>query len=145
MNKGKYDRGIYRSIYVALWDDPRFLELSPEERMILLYLRTSPLSNLIGLYRFYKEAICTHTGLPDSLCNRVLDTLSHRDWIAIDQGLVWVKNALKYDPTVSLANPKHMQAVRTIVAGLPKLKIVADFCTYYGISIPYSIPYAIRQ
>jgi hypothetical protein len=140
VSKSETDRGVYRSIYVTLWDDPDFLTLSPEAKLVFYYLRTSPLSNMPCIYRFYREAIVEHTGLKDTVVNRVLDTLSQTKWIETEKGIVWVRHALKYDPSISLKNPKHVEAIKKVLNGLPKLQIVINFCTYYGIPIPYEIP-----
>lgn len=137
--KSETDRGVYRSIYTSLWDDPEFLELSSQERLVLIYLRTSPLSNIPCIYRFYREAISDHTGLEYSLCDSLLNSLSHRGWIEVEKGIVWVRNALKYDPAISLKNPKHVEAIRKAIMGLPKLQIIINFCTYYKLEIPYRI------
>jgi uncharacterized phage protein (TIGR02220 family) len=140
MGKSDNDRGIYRSLYVSIWDDPSFLALNSEAKMALVYLRTSPLSNMPCIFRCYKEAIREHTGLSDEAVARALETLCNAGWIKIEGGIVWVRNALKYDPNISLNNSKHVEAVRKILAGLPKLTIVVDFCAYYGIDMPYPIP-----
>ncbi len=143
MGKNDTDRGIYRSIYVALWDDEDFQKLPSEARLALLYLRSSPLSNMPCLYRVYREAIEQHTGLRGTVVDRVLDTLSDTGWVEIEKGIIWVKNGLRYDPSISLKNPKHIEAIRKILMGLPKLKIVINFCAYYNIPIPYDTPHDI--
>jgi len=134
-------RGVYRSIYTALWDDPDFLSLSKDARLVLLNLRSSPLSNIPCIYRFYREAIVEHTQVKDTVLDTVLHTLCDRGWIEVEKGIVWVKNALKYDPSISLNNPKHVEAINRTISGLPKLKIVMNFCTYYGLTIPFDIPH----
>ena len=123
-------KGIYRAFYVSLWDALDFLALPSPARMVLVYLRTSPLSNLPCIYRFYGEAIETHTGLEAALITRALELLSAGGWIEIESGIVWVRNALKYDPSISLKNPKHVEAIRKAISSLPKLQIVANFCAY---------------
>ncbi len=143
MGKSQNDRGMYRAIYVTLWDDPDFINLPPEIKLILLNLRTGPLTNMPCIYRFYREAIRKQTGYPSKVVDRALDTLSDTHWITIEEDIIWVRNALRYDPNIYLNNPKHIEAIKKIIMGLPKLKIVIDFCTYYGITIPYQIPYPI--
>ena len=140
MDKGKDSRGLYRSIYNSIWDDPDFRSLSPEAKLVFLNIRTSPLSNMPGIFSFYIEAIEKHTGLPRKIIEEALETLCNAQWIAIQDGMVWVRNALRYDPNISLNNEKQRKAIQKILRGLPKSQLVVDFCRYYGIEIPYDIP-----
>ena len=95
------------------------------------------------LFPYYTEAIQKQTGLSKRFIKKALDTLCDTHWIAIQDGMVWVKNGLRYDPNISLKNPKHIEAIKKILLGLPKSKLVVDFCNYYKIDIPYVIPYTI--
>ncbi len=140
MDESNSDRGVYRSIYVSLWDDPDFTPLPSASKFVLIYLRTSPLSNIPCIFRFYREAILEHTGLKPEAVESSLNTLCDTHWIEIEKGIVWIRNGLRFNQTVSLRNPKHVEAIRKILIGLPKLEIVKKFCTYYGIPIPYDIP-----
>jgi hypothetical protein len=74
-----HDRGNYRSIYNSIWDDPDFMALEPDAKLVFFFLRTSPLANQMGIFRFYKEAISEYTGLSDTVVDRVLDTLCDTD------------------------------------------------------------------
>ncbi len=141
--KKRDDRGVYRAIYRALWEDPDFQKLPPDAKLVFFNLRTGSLSNIPCLYRLYFEAIEEQTGLPRNRIQKALDTLCDTLWISIQDRIVWVKNALKYDPQFYLNNPKHIKAIQNILAGLPKSKIVIDFCTYYKLEIPYQIPNGI--
>ena len=140
VDKGLDGRGIYRSIYVSIWNDPDFKQLSPETKLILLNLRTSPLSNLAVIYPYYIEAIERQTGLTQDLIQPALDTLCNTHWIAIEEGIVWVKHGLRYDPNIVLHNEKHKKAIINTILGLPKLQIVRDFIDFYKLDIPYPIP-----
>jgi len=140
MDKGPDSRGVYRAIYTNIWDDPDFRSLSPEAKLVFLNIRTSPLSNMPCIFSFYIEPIEKQAGLSRKVIQKALDALCRSRWIAIQDGLVWVRNGLKYDPNISLKNPKHVEAIKKILLGLPKSNLVMDFCDYYGIHIPYHIP-----
>jgi len=140
VDKGSDGRGIYRAIYTNLWDDPDFRSLPIEAKFVFLNLRTSPLSNMPGIFIFYLEPIAKQTGFTKNRIKRALEVLCRGQWIVIEDGILWVKNALKYDPNISLRNPKHVEAIKKILLGLPKSKLVKDFCIYYGIDLPYAIP-----
>src|SRR5882672_6800622 len=44
------DVGRYRKLFVRLWRDPRFTELTDAEKLLALYILTGPQTNRIGLY-----------------------------------------------------------------------------------------------
>lgn len=44
--------GRYRRVYVRIWDDPKFRNLSPTEQRLALYLLSGPQTNRIGLFKF---------------------------------------------------------------------------------------------
>ena len=143
MGKEEDPKGIYRSIYSSIWDDPDFLRLTKDEKLIFLNLRTSPLSNMPCVFPYYIDAIEKQTGVSRKGILKAINTLSDTLWITVEDGLCWIRNGLKYDPNISLNNPKHREAIRKIILSLPKFKLVFDFCEYYKIDIPYPIPYQI--
>lgn len=140
IDKGMDNRGLWRAIYTSLWDDLDFRKLTPNVKLVFLNLRTSPLTNMPVIYPYYIEAIERQTGLDRKQVLRALDTLSDTHWIAIQEGIVWVKKGLKFDPNIVLTNDKHLIAIKNIILALPKLQIVRDFIDFYKINIPYPIP-----
>jgi hypothetical protein len=140
VDKGFDGRGLYRSIYCSIWSDAEFKKFSPEEKLVFLNLRTSPLTNILAMYPFYVEAIEQQTGLSREVIVRALDSLSIKGWIQIEEGVVWIKKGLRFDPQISLQNENHRIAVRKAILNLPKLQIVADFINFYGIDMPYPMP-----
>ena len=90
------------------------------------------------IYKFYVPVIAQQTGVKDTVCHTVLDTLSDTHWIRILDGLVWVRNALRYDPNIFLHNPKHLVAIQKILLSLPKSKLIKEFAEFYKISLPES-------
>jgi len=141
------DRGSWRAIYSSLWDNPDFLKLSPEEKLVFINLRTSPLSHMPCIYIYYKEAISKHTGLSVDVIDRVLhrlsDSLSHNPWITYRDGIMWVRNGLKYDPNISMKNERQVIAIKNYLKTLPPSTIIEEFCNYYGIGYP--IAYSIAE
>ncbi len=140
LDKGCDHRGLYRSVYCSLWSDSDWKGFSPEEKLVFLNLRTSPLSNIAAIYQFWIEPIEEQTGLARDAIKRALDTLSDRQWIAIEDGVVWIRKGLQFDPNVSLQNGNHRKGVIKAALSLPRLQIVRDFLDFYGLEIPYQIP-----
>jgi len=134
IDKGKNDKGYWRAIYISLWNDKEFQALSPNDKLVLLNIRTSPLSNRACIYPFYTEAIRKQTGLPECAIKDSIDMLKLTGWIEEEEGIVWVKNALRFDPNISLKSIDHVTKILTDIKGLPKLKIVQDFLEFYGLS-----------
>lgn len=128
-------RGSYRSIFTAIWDDPDFQALDPDGKLLLLHLRTSPLGNLAGIFRFYKEAISEHTGLSEERITRALQALYEAGFLEVEKNVIWIKDALRSEPWLALPieNPKHLSAITTIILSLPRLQIVSRFCKAYGL------------
>lgn len=141
MKKSSDNRGIWRAIYCSLWDDPDFQRLTVSEKLLLLNLRTTRLSSAICIYPYYLEAIQRQTSLSRVTIESGLKKLCESGWIEVEAGIVWVKNGLKYDPNITLSNENHAIFIKTEIQSLPKLKIVKNFCDYYGIDIDNGIVY----
>ena len=52
-----------RSINTKFWDDNFVVELTPEEKLLFLYLLTNSLCNILGIYEISIKRICFDTGL----------------------------------------------------------------------------------
>ena len=135
IDKGEDAKGIYRSIYVSLWEDRDFQTLDPTVKLVLINLRTSPLSNMPCIYPIYYEAIQKQTGLSEGTIRDAIDILRKANWIDYEDGIVWVKKGLKFDPVISMRNDHHIRAIRKAIRALPKLAIVDSFLEFYKLSI----------
>lgn len=135
VNKGKNDKGYYRAIYTVLWDDLDFRELNSNTKLVFLYLRTSPDSNMPCIYRIYIEAVMKHTGLSEAIIRDSISILCKTNWIEYQDGIVWVKNALKFDPAISLNNIHHFKSIQMAIRSLPQLDIVQSFLDFYKITM----------
>ena len=52
-----------RSVNTKFWDDTFISELTPNDKLLFLYLITNPLANLLGIYEITMKRICFDTGL----------------------------------------------------------------------------------
>jgi hypothetical protein len=136
--KGEDDRGPWRAVYSVLLEDPDFLQLHPEVRLVFLALRLSRQCNPICLFPLSVDALITATGLSRDRVEAGIMMLVETGWIAVEEGMVWIKNGLRFSPGWSLANLNHVSFILRLVRGLPKRKIVNDFLKYYGLSHPPS-------
>jgi len=132
-------RGVYRSVYSALLDDIDFQNLSPSSRLLFFTLRLGKQSGPAAIFRYYPAVLAQQTGLRSSQITRSLKQLRDTRWIEYDPEhfVVWVRNALRYDPTMNLAHVKQRLGVERALAELPRCQIVLNFCEYYKIAKPF--------
>lgn len=124
-------RGNYAAIYRALWTDPDFQALTKDEKIVFLNLRTGPLSEVAGIGLFYLDAIVDHTRLPRKSIERALRSLERASWIASEGHLLWVRNALLYEPGYTPNNLNHQKGMVNYLSGLPKSRLLWQFIVYY--------------
>lgn len=138
------DRGPYRSIYCALFDNEEFRNLPPECRHILVFLKLSRFNNPAGIF-FCDEGvlltIANYVGYSLDVVQKAVNTLSDRVWIGYQYPILWITNSLKFEPGFTLNNAKHVANIYTILRSLPKKEIVANFCRYYELDIPDGYPF----
>src|SRR5262249_53256406 len=139
------NRGLYRGIYSALLDDPDFQTLTAAARHVLLTLRLCSQNSAASIFRYYPEIVMAQTGYSRAVLETTLQELERSPseespWIVREGPVVWIRNGLRYDPSLRLADEKHRKAVEKAVAGLPKLEIVVKFCDYYEIARPFEGP-----
>jgi hypothetical protein len=133
-------RGRYRGIYSVMVEDQDFLALSSRARHVLLTLRLGPLANAACLMRVYTSVLAEQTGYRLAQVEGALKELQTRQWIIWERPVVWIRNGLRFDPYLRLADPKHEKAINDIIRTIGPLPIVAKFCEYYGIVWPFEGP-----
>jgi hypothetical protein len=135
-------RGIYRGLYSSLIDDVDYQRLTPPARLVLLTLRLCTQAGAAAIFRVYVVLLAEQTGLEVLEVEKALSELAgspspEKPWIYRDGPVVWVRNGLRYDPTLRLSDEKHKKSIERAVAALPQLPIVASFCRYYQITSPF--------
>ena len=132
-------RGLYRGAYSALVEDLDFQQLSPAARHVLLTLRLSPQNNAASMFRLYVEALQLQTGYDVQILESALAELAcspdlSQPWIYRDGTVLWIRNGLRFDPNMHLANVKHRTAVLRAISGLPKSGLLSKFRRYYHLA-----------
>lgn len=133
-------RGTYRGIYCSLLDELDFQAMSSEARHTFLTLRLCSQNNAASIFRVYFGTLSEQTGYTKSRLEQCFQELQNGEWIVYQDGLVWIRNGLRYDPTMRLADPKHRKAVEKAVSALPRSELVLRFCEYYTITRPFDAP-----
>jgi hypothetical protein len=133
------DRGIWRGVYSSMLSHPDYQVLSPYARLTLLTLRVGGQSTSAGIGRVYMDALVAETGLSRRRVQEALVELEQQPsretpWILRDGKLVWIRNGLRFDPTLTLSNSNHVPTVQRAVAALPRSSpVVQQFRRYYGL------------
>jgi len=135
------DRGVYRSIYSAIVDDPDFIALSVPAKVVFYTCRVGLHAGPAAIFRYHPAMIALHTGLDlgaVSVALAELDTQPNTStpWIIRDSLVLWIRNGLRHDPTMHLSDEKHRKSIARWLAGLPKSDVVAKFCDYYTFPRP---------
>jgi hypothetical protein len=140
-------RGTYRAVFSTLFDDPDYQRLPTRARLVLVTARQCKDAGPAAIFRYYSEILAHQTGSTPSQVKEALEVLAAPPgWIIYDDAVLWVRNGLRYDPSMSLANRKHRTAISKHLIGLPKSPVVLKFCDYYKIAYPFdthSIPMPI--
>jgi hypothetical protein len=127
------ERGSYRAVFSVLFDDPDYQRLGAPARLLLLTLRQCRDTGAAAIFRYYREILRAQTGLDDALLEEAFQELeappSGAPWIYRDAAVVWVRNALRYDPTLRLANERHRIGIENALKSLPHSKVVAGSVT----------------
>jgi hypothetical protein len=125
------ERGESRGIYAAIVHDLDFMPLSPAAKLLWYTLRLE--LGLSGIGVMYPAMLPEPTGLSMFDVDAGLQELCVTQWLVRERNVMWLRNALRFDPYVNMKGRVHVQSVVTHLGGLPRLKIVGDFCAYYGI------------
>lgn len=138
-------RGVHRGVYSALVDDLDFQRLSPRARHVFLTLRLSKEVGPACIFVFYPEIVARQSGYSRRQIEAAMAELeqspdSEHPWVRREGPLVWLRNALRHDPSMRLANEHHLKAVERWVNGLPRVNLVLTFCAYYKIGKPSAWP-----
>ena len=84
-----------RGFQTELWTDSFIQGLSPEAKLLFIYLWTNKHCNQAGLYEITLKTIAFDTGLPLESLSEHLSQLEPKVAWYPEQNLIWVKNFLK--------------------------------------------------
>ena len=133
-------RGTYRGFFSALFDDPDFQALSADARLCLLVSRGCRQAGPAAIFICYPSVLMIQTGLPAPRVESALSELEIKGWIEREGSVLWIRNGLRYDPSMRLSDKKHLRSVERALSELPRLAIVLRFCDYYKIPRPFDGP-----
>jgi hypothetical protein len=126
-------RGEYAAIYTALVDDPDYHALTPAARLCFFNLKLILGPSGIDLVRCFVQQMQQISGLEVEHLTDALAELSEKGWLLRQGDVVWLRNGLKHNPNMTMANEKHRLGVLRHLQGLPRSAIVNAFASYYEI------------
>ena len=132
-------RGEYRSIHTVLLDSPEFMDLGPDGQLVFFHLKLrlgpSGIDALPGARHILKDC----SGLTLKAIDEGVSKAIRMGFLCHQGNVYWLRNALRFEPLITLSNDKHRKGVQRHIEGLPKLSIVNDFAAYYGLESPFEI------
>jgi hypothetical protein len=140
-------RGVWRGCYSSLFHHPDFAVLSPEARLVFMALRLGSAATIAGISRYFTAVLQVETGLKVDTVESALEELATkpsraRPWIIREGDVVWIRNALRFDPSVSLENKMQKRAVERVLESFPRSALVKKFRRYYHLAIASRTPSA---
>ncbi len=88
----------YRPLYTKIWKDPDFQELSPENKLIFIYLCTNELTTESGIYPMTPKTIADETAVEREKVTKLLQNGNLKNVkYDTDNRLIFIKNFHKYN------------------------------------------------
>jgi hypothetical protein len=120
-----------------MWSsDNWFIELKPDFKLLFIYLFSNERATMCGLYELPIRIMSFETGLDRETITQGLGVFNKADKVNydFDAGVVWVKNAIKYQ---SQANPneKVMTRIKADIKAVPDCALKRECMD--TLSIPY--------
>ena len=116
------DRAPFGTISRPLWIRPDFKALTdpPWTRALYVYLKTCPPGDTCaGVFPFHAADAHEDLGVPMAEVEPALCALEDGGFIRRDGRYVWIIDYVTTNPGISLANPKHLIAIKRALSGAP--------------------------
>lgn len=142
-------RGEYRAIHTVIVDTPEFQALSRDAQLAWFHLKlrlgptgidTMPAAEAQlaeGIEGDTHTLSHTHTHTHGHGLAEALRELVKGGWLLREGPVLWLRNALRFEPGLTPTNEKHRTSILRHLEGLPKLPIVNQFAEYYDLPLPF--------
>lgn len=135
---------IYRKILTSIWADDKFPQFSDDEKLLCMYLFTSPHSNMIGLYRLPLGYAADDLKWTAQRFDKPFRELLRQGLFEWDEPtkLLFVVNFLEHD---GLDNPNQTKAAIKVINELPKNPLFSSLLKKFEpIAKPFNEPFLER-
>lgn len=133
------------------WQDPKFTQLTPEEKLMYKYIWES--SDIAGIHQVHRAIMSTCLGLEisDKMIQSLIDKVE--DFVLLDGDRIWISSFIRYQQAETkeslTKSPPHKSAVRHLVkAGIFQDAVGLDpelFKHYVSDSLPLANSYSNSQ
>jgi hypothetical protein len=84
-----------------------------------------------GLGKLWPHEVAYGTGYGIRTTESALQHLASTNWLERANPWIWLRNGLRFEPSISLNNPKHLTSIRANLKDVPALPILAAFLAHY--------------
>ena len=106
-----------RSVSTAFWSDPFIEDLSPDEKLLFLYLITNEKTNMLGIYEASIKKMAFETGLSLDKVKKALKEFERLSKVKYVENYVILLNFLKHQNF----NPNMKKSAIDVYNSLPKV------------------------
>lgn len=105
-----------RIVNTKFWDDSYIASLVPIEKLVFLYLLTSPLTNISGVYELPLKRAAFDVGMEEKMIERIFAKLERDKKIVREGNWVGIVNFIKHQST----NPSIRRGIAAELQAAPK-------------------------
>lgn len=118
----------YRTIQISFWNDPYIEQLSPEGKLLYLYLFTSPHTNNLGVLEITRRKISNETGISEKLVNKIISDLENDGKVIVDGYKMLLSKFIKNQTSIST---KIITGLTSLFKELESVKLKDALCILY--------------
>jgi len=134
----------FRQIYCHIWRDNWFIDLTPEEKLLYIYLFSNSSTSASGIYEMPLKVIAFETGIPQENVLSIISEFQNAGKVYYEDGVIWIPKMRSYQE--SSQSPKLQKRIQQDIDRIPSGKIKSMYLSYQKsdgkeitdrVSIPY--------
>lgn len=118
----------YRTVRMGFWNDPYIESLSPEHKLLYLYLFTCPHTNNLGILEVSANRVSFESGLPAAAVSSGLERFESDGKLLRDGLKMWLTRFIKHQTTTS---EKLILGLRRLIPEIGSQTICSAVCERY--------------
>ena len=120
-----------RIINTRFWDDSYIVSLTPNEKLLFLYLLTNPLTNIAGVYELPLRRVAFDIASSERETRTTLQKFQHDGKVVMADGWIGIVNFIRYQTL----NPKVKLGIVSELKKAPKSLVDSLSIDYQALSI----------
>lgn len=105
-----------RYVNTSMWVDTKFTKLTPNEKLVFIYLFTNSACNIAGMYQIPLHYIVGDTGLSEAIVSKALLSLEEKETVLYRDGWIILKNSIAHQKM----NPKVASGIISAMENVPE-------------------------